>query len=78
MRGKKQEATLYFAKMSVNGLRMAQHALNGYAHEAGSLSREECPIVLIWEDAHANIASFLEGGGLHRWTCPFCGEVFEE
>jgi len=78
MLDKKQEAALFFAKRTVEALRMAQDALNGYARQTGSLSPEECPIVQVWEDAHANISSFLEGGELIRWRCPFCGEVFSE
>jgi len=75
---KKKEAALYFARMTVNGLRMARNALEGYAHESGTVKREECPIVQVWEEVHANIASFLDGGEIRRFLCPFCGEVFED
>ncbi len=72
-----RNSALYFAKMSVTGLRMAQDTLNSYAREIGHTIEEECPIVIKWPGKHGDVAEFLTGQNMRAWQCPFCHKEFD-
>ena len=71
-----KEKALWDSEMLVVGLKVMQSDLNSHAKTSGRVKPSECPIVKGWENSHAIVASFLAGGGLGRWECPFCGEAF--